>query len=475
MTTASDTVSLSQFGKHFQEVCVQALLNDHAWAEQVLEVFNVEYLDLAYLRFLADRYFTYAKKYHVFPSFNLLVSIIKDELKVGTDIALRDQVIDYLTRIKATSNSNDIAYVKDKVLDFARKQALKRALTDAVDQLQAEKYEQIVESIKKAVCVGTTPALGHDFFKDHEARFTRLQRNAITTGIEVLDRKDILNGGLGAGELGVIVGATGAGKSHFLVMLGSAAMRAGIDVLHYTMELSEASTGIRYDSNLCDIDSNNVIDQKNAVLDVYKQRKFGRLMIKEFPANSATIYTIRAHMEALDIRENFRPGLLIVDYADIVKSTRAYESLRHELKLVYEELRAFAAEKKLPLWTASQSNREGANSDIIDLTNMSEAFGKAMVSDVVLSISRKSEEKSTGCGRLYVAKNRAGKDGLVYPIQIDTARSKFVVVGNAQGLEDSIRENEQEFKKAIRVKLDELKNDPTFQPTTTDIHALAKV
>jgi hypothetical protein len=78
--------------------------------------------------------------------------------------------------------------------------------------MQADKYEQIVEGIKKAVCVGTTPALGHDFFADYESRFTKLQRNCIPTGLAELDKKDILNGGLGAGELGCVIASTGVGK-----------------------------------------------------------------------------------------------------------------------------------------------------------------------------------------------------------------------------------------------------------------------
>jgi len=453
--------SFGQYGKSFQEKIMQALLSDRPWAEQMLEVFDTSYFELKYLQFLSERYFGHAKKYKVFPTLQLLVTIIRDELKVGTDAILREQIIEYLTRMRANPDPGDLQYVKEKALDFCRKQALKQALTDAVDQMQAEKYEQIVESIKKAVVVGTTPALGHDFFTDYESRFTRLQRNAIATGLDELDRKDILNGGLGAGEIGVIVAPTGVGKSHMLTMLGSNALRNGVDVLHYTMELTEAAVGLRYDSNLCDLDSNLVIDNKEKVLEAYKGMKLGRLIIKEFPTNTASIYTLRAHIERLDIK-GFRPGMIVIDYADIMRSTRQYDSLRHELKLIYEELRAFAMEKKIPIWTASQSNKEGSNQEIVDLSNMSEAYGKAMVADVVLSISRKSHEKSSGYGRLYVAKNRAGRDGLQYPIMIDTARSKFAIVGKAAGLEDAQRDDESEMKKAIREKWREVKNEGLF-------------
>jgi len=460
--SAAQKATFGMYGKSFQEKIVQALLGDRVWAEQVVEVFDVSYLELNYLRFLAERYFSHAKKYKVFPTLQLLVTIIRDELKIGTDTILRDQIIEYLTRMRANPDPGDLGYVKDKTLDFCRKQALKAALTEAVEQMQAEKYELIVESIKKAVTVGTTPSLGLDFFQDTESRFQRLQRNPIATGIEALDRKDILNGGLGAGELGVVVANTGVGKSHFLVMLGANALRNGVDVLHYTMELSESLVGIRYDSNLCDMDSNLVIENKEEVIKRYEGMKTGRLIIKEFPTSMATIYTLRAHIERLDIK-GFRPGLILIDYADVMRSTRQFDSLRHELKLIYEELRGFASEKKIPIWTASQSNKEGSTAEIVDLSNMAEAYGKAMVADVVLSISRRSHEKATGAGRLYVAKNRAGRDGLCYSALIDTARSRFSVLGEAGMIDEVMSDDVADKKKRLREKLKEVRNE-RFSP-----------
>lgn len=458
MNTTTTTPTFGTYGKSFQEKIMQALLTDWKFAEQMMEVFDSSYFELKYLQFLADRYFAYSKKYKVFPTLQLLVTIIRDDLKVGTDVILRDQIVDYLQRMKANPDAGDLQFVREKSLDFCRKQALKAALEDAVDQMQAEKYESIVDSIRKAVLVGTAPALGHDFFADYEARFTRLQRNCVATGLDELDRKEILNGGLGAGEIGVVVAATGVGKSHFLTMLGANALKQGKNVLHYTFELSETAVGVRYDSNLCDMESNQVIDRKEEVLEKYKEMKLGRLIIKEFPTNTASIYTVRSHIERLDVK-GFRPDLIVIDYADIMRSTRQYDSLRHELKLIYEELRGFASEKGIPVWTASQSNKEGSNSDVVDLSNMSEAYGKAMVADVVLSISRKSHEKATGWGRLFVAKNRAGRDGLVFPIKIDTARSKFEIAGQAGNMEETKLDDEAAQKQALRAKWRELKND----------------
>jgi replicative DNA helicase len=462
----TNKASFAHFGKSFQEKLVQALLTDPKWSEQMMEVVDESYFDLKYLRFLADRYFSYAKKYKVFPTLQLLVTIIKEDLKSGPDAVLRDQIIEYLTRMRANPDPGDLSYVKDKSLDFCKKQALKGALENAVDMMSAEKYESIVEEIKKAVSVGTASSIGHDFMTDIESRFIKISRNAVPTGLDELDKKGLLNGGLGKGELGCIVGATGGGKSHFLVQLGANAVKAGKNVLHYTLELSENLVGIRYDSYLCDINSDEIVDRKDEVISKYGEMQgLGRLIIKEFPTNSATIYTLRSHVEKLSVK-GFRPDIVLIDYADIMRSTRQYDSLRHELKLIYQELRSYAAELGIPVWTASQSNKEGSQSDVIDLSNMSEAYGKAMEADVILSISRKSHEKANGWGRLYVAKNRAGRDGLVFPVKIDTARSKFQIVGEQTTPGEVITSDDADLKKALRSKWKELRQDKLLAKET---------
>ena len=453
-----NNVSFGQFGKTFQEKLGQALLTDQKWAEQMMEVIDISYFEVNYLKFLADRYFSYSKKYKVFPTLQLLVTIIKDDLKTGTDVILRDQIIDYLQRMKANPDPGDLQYVKEKSLEFCRKQALKKALESAVDQLQANKYESIVETIKKAVQVGTAPSVGHDFFNEMDARFTKLKRDTIPTRIPELDKKEILNGGSGKGELLCVVGASGSGKSHWLTMIGANALREGKNVLHYTFELSETAVGIRYDSNLCDMDSNEVMDRKDEVVKHYEDMRLGRLFIKEYPTNTASVYTLKSHIERLDLK-GFKPDIVIIDYADIMRSSRQFDSLRHELKLVYEELRGLAMEIGVPIWTASQSNKEGANSEVIDMTNMSEAYGKAMICDVIVSVSRRAHEKAGGWGRLYVAKNRAGRDGLVYPIKINTARSKFEITGESDSPETVSASDEEVQKQALKAKWKELKSE----------------
>ena len=444
----------SQYGKGFQEKIFQAFLTDRAWATQMIEIMTPQYFDLKYLQYLCNSYFNYYKKYKDFPTLSLLITIIRDDLREGKDTILRDQIIDFLQRLRVNPDMGDIAYVKEKSLDFCRKQAMKEALEKAVEMIATDNLDSVVGIMKQALSAGTPMSIGHDFFADVEARFVKTRRSTCPTGIKHLDAHDVLNGGLGKGELGVVVAPTGVGKSHYLVSIGAHALRMGKNVLHYTFELSEASVGLRYDSNLCSIPSNEVVDRKTEVLDFYKDsQNLGRLIIKEYPTGSATVQTLRNHIEKL-LLKSFTPNVILIDYADIMRSSRSFDSLRHELKLVYEELRNLAMDLNVPIWTASQANRDAANADVVGLENMSEAYGKAMVADVVVSVSRKPNEKATGAGRLFVAKNRAGRDGMLFPIRIDTSMSKFTVLEDAaeMSMNDVLSTDKTSMKNLLKEK-----------------------
>jgi len=446
-----------QYGKQFQEKIFQAFLTDRSWATQMTEIMTPSFFDLKYLEFLSDRYFTYYSKYKDFPTLPLLITIVRDELREGKDTILRDQIIDFLQRMRVNPDVGDLQYVKDKTLDFCRKQAMKEALEKAVELIATDNIDSVMSLMKNALSAGTPASIGHDFFEDVEARFVRTKRVPCPTGISAIDAPDILNGGLGRGELGVAVGNTGTGKSHFLVSVGAEALRRGKNVVHYTFELSESAVGLRYDSNFTGIPSNEVIDRKDEVMEFYKTADLGRLIIKEYPTGSASVQTLRNHIEKL-LLKSFVPSVIIIDYADIMRSSRKMDSLRHELKLIYEELRNLAMEMNVPIWTASQANRDASNSDIVGLENMSEAYGKAMVADVVLSISRKPVEKSTGVGRMFVAKNRAGRDGILFPIKINTATSRFETLNESSemSLDEVIKSSKMSAKDLLKQKWKEV-------------------
>ena len=453
MEVNEDAQGFSRFGVNFQEKIMQAMIVDHRWAAQIFEVFVVDYYEVNYLKFLAQHYFDYYKEYKTFPSLEMFISYFRQHLrKTEADIALARQITVYLNKVRKTPSLADLQYVKDKALDFCKRQALKGALEKSVELIAHEKYESVVDTIKTAIYAGSPTSIGHDFENDLEARLTPASRITVPTGIPNLDEKYILNGGHGNGELGIVVAPSGVGKTHFLIQVAANAIRHGKNVAYISLELAETAVGLRFDSNLCDVNINEIMDHKELVKQHYIDHKdqYGRLYIKQFPMNYATVGTIRSYLERLML-VNFKPDILVIDYADIMRSSQQYDAPRFELKKIYEELKAFSVELNIPIWSASQSNREGAKENIVGMENMAEAYGKAAPCDLIIGLSRKQEEKASGMARMFVAKNRNGRDGLLYDIHIDTATSKFIVV------ESESNDPEQRTKKADMSNAEESK------------------
>ena len=128
--------------------------------------------------------------------------------------------------------------------------------------------------------------------------------------------------------------------------------------------------------------------------------------------------------------------MIIVDYADLLKPTSNYREKRTELESIYEELRSLAYEFSCPVWTASQTNRSGLDAEVITMNSISEAFSKCFVADFIFSVSRTIMDKAKNGGRVFIAKNRNGTDGIVFPIFMDTSNVKIDVLPKSK-LEDN--------------------------------------
>ena len=263
-----------------------------------------------------------------------MISLLRTNLETENE-AIQKQIRDFFTRL----SSHDIdgtEYIKDTSLDFCKKQKLKEAILKSVDLLQSSSYGEIKSVIDDALKLGIDSDHGHDYKKDFEARYEIKSRNPVSTDWRNIDR--ICKNGLGKGELGVCIAATGSGKSMALVHLGAAALKAGKNVVHYTLELSEEVIGLRYDSCLSKIPLNDLYDLKDRAYETCMEVE-GELFIKEYPTKTATPRTISKAMEKLKKRGH-AIDLIIVDYAALLRPSSTFREKRNELESIYEELRS---------------------------------------------------------------------------------------------------------------------------------------
>ena len=447
--------SFSKFGKAFQEDMCHLVLCDRPYADQIAEVLNPDFLELKYLRVFIEKVFDYREKYGVHPTCKILQTVFRADIENENEV-VKKQVRDYFARICNTEVEVEGAeYIKETSLDFCKKQKLKEAMLRSVDLLKNSSFDEISEIINEALRLGATSDFGYDYKTDFEARFVKKARNPISTGWENID--NICKDGLGKGELGVVIAPTGAGKSMVLVHLGAQALKAGKNVVHYTLELGDTVVASRYDSCITGVGLGGRLAFKEQIYEKVQNIE-GSLIVKEYPTKSASTNTIKAHLEKLKTR-GMEVDMIIVDYGDLLRPKTVRREKRHELETIYEDLRAIAQENKCPVWTASQTNRSGLNAEVITMESISEAFNKCFVADLIFSVSRTIEDKATKGGRLFIAKNRNGPDGLIYPVYMDTSSVKIRVmeqsgetIGEIKALSakeqsEKLREKYKEFRK----------------------------
>jgi replicative DNA helicase len=420
--TLNEKVSFSRYGKSFQEGLVQIIYEDRPFADQITEVLDISFLELEYLRVFTSKIVDYRDHYGTHPSAEAVMTILRTDLD-NEDKIVQKQVREYFVKITAREIA-DALYIKEQSLDFCRKQNLKEAMLKSVNLLQTCSFDEISQTINDSLKLGSDTNFGYDYLADFEQRFVPKHRLPVTTGWQEIDA--ICGGGLGKSELGVVVAPTGAGKTFCLVHLGAQGLKEGKTVVHYTLELQDTIIANRYDSCLTGYPLSDIINFKEEVYEEIKDIE-GKLIIKEYPTKSATTNTIKSHLTRL-LKRGITPGMIIVDYADLLRPVTVRKEKRTELESIYEELRALSTEFACPIWTASQTNRSGLNAEVITMEQISEAFNKCFVADFIFSISRTVEDKQNNQGKMFIAKNRNGPDGMIYDIFMDPSSARIKVM-----------------------------------------------
>ena len=404
---------LSKFGYNFQIKTIACFITRSNFFEQICDILDEKYYESDALKWIigeCKKYFFEYKKIITFDIFKIKVSEIENDI-------LKSTVVDTLRETLKYINSPDLDFVQDKILDFFKNQTLKNAIVESVEVLEnGNDFEKIKKIIKDAMSAGTEKDIGHEYFIDVEERYKNMARDVCETPWEIIN--ELMQGGLGKGELGVIVAASGIGKSWVLATIGAQALKRDKTVVHYTLELNEEYVGLRYDSIFSGITNQNLKYYKE---DIIKKLETidGELIIKYFPTKTASIHTLLAHLQKTKTFGK-KIDLIIVDYGDVIKDIRYAKEVRHQLGNVYEDLRGLAGEMQVPIWTASQASRASLDDDVIEAQRVSESYQKVMTADFVMSLSRKIEDKVANTGRFHVIKNRFGPDGLTYPAKMNT-------------------------------------------------------
>lgn len=448
---------LSNFGYGFQIKIVSSLLTDKAFLQQVADILLPDFFESEANTWIVDTIIKYFHEYKVAPTLDVFKIKVQD---VDRDV-LKTSIVETLKDAYRYLESEDLDFVKTETLDFCKNQCIKRAILDSVELLNRGQYDAIKATIDTAMKAGADKEVGHEYnaASSVEARYAENVRSTVPTPWPVIN--DLADGGFGKGELVVFVAPAGIGKSWGLINVGAHAVKQGLNVVHYTLELNEGYVGQRYDAVLTGIANQNLKYNLDEVANTVSKLK-GDLTIKYYPTKTASCSTIRAHIEKM-IMMGKKPDLVIVDYADLLRGAVARKEMRHELESIYEDLRGVAGEYEVPMFTASQANRSALEQDVIEADKISESYSKVMIADFVLSLSRKVTDKIAGTGRWHIIKNRFGPDGLTLPAKMNMSNGQIHIYEetSVQGKDTNkqMQTGEELLRKSLLQKYKEVAGD----------------
>jgi len=446
---------LSNYGHGFQVKTISSLLSNKAFLQQVSDILLPEFFESEANQWIVETIVKYFHEYKSAPT----LDVFKIKVQEVDREVVKTSIVESLKDSYKYLESNDLEFVQEEVLGFCKNQCIKRAILDSVELLRRGEYDAIKASIDLAMKAGADKEIGHEYNESVAERYQDNIRSTIPTPWPIIN--DVSDGGFGKGELIVFVAPAGIGKSWGLINVGAHAIKQGLNVVHYTLELNAGYVGQRYDAVLTGIANQSLkynIDEVQSTVDKLK----GNLVIKYYPTKTASCSTLRAHIEKM-ILVGKKPDLVIVDYADLLRGAVSRKEMRHELESIYEDLRGIAGEYEVPLYTASQANRSALEDDIIEAGKISESYSKVMIADFVLSLSRKVTDKIAGTGRWHIIKNRFGPDGITLPSKMNMSNGQIHIYEetSVQGKDTKkdMENGESLLRKSLSQKYKEISGD----------------
>jgi len=404
---------LSTYGPVFQIKVLGALLTQRQFLINIIDSLDSEYFESSAHKWVIEYIQKYFSEYHTTPT----VETLSIEVKKIENEVLKISIAEALREAFKMSDQSDLEWVENEFSTFCRNQQVKKAILGSVQLLEMNDFESILQLISKAVNAGEDKTIGLDYNLDIEARYREDDRGCIPFPWPVFN--DMTQGGYGKGDLVLVFGNPGGGKSWAITSMGAYAAALGYNVVHYSLELGEGYVGKRYDAVFSGIEVDKLHLHRKEVDEIVGKVK-GKVIIKEYPPKRASFDTIEAHLQQLEHQNDFKPDLIIIDYLDYMR-TRSRKERKEEIDDVYVAAKAFAKEKGMPVISPSQANRGAAKSDIIEGDNAAGSYEKIMIGDIILSLARKRKDKIEGTGNWHIMKNRYGPDGMTFRSRINTS------------------------------------------------------
>jgi archaellum biogenesis ATPase FlaH len=390
-----------------ERTILRNLIQNEAFTRAVLPYIREEYFNDIDDREAFKQVRSFILKYNARPTFEAL-RIELDSVK-NLDAETSKKIGVMLDQMEAdTSLPPNYPWLLDTTEKFCQDRSLYLALVESVkianNNAAGVSKGAIPAILAEALSISFDPEVGHDYTEDFDFRYEYYHKIEARLPFDIELFNTATKGGIPTKTLNIILGGTGAGKSLFLCHFAASYLAQGKNVLYITLELAEEEIGKRIDANLLNVTFDTLQsmdkDEYDNAFGKLKSKTQGRLFIKEYPTASASVTNFNALLNELKLKKRFKPDVVIVDYLNICASARIKSGSDANsytyIKSIAEELRGFAVEHGIVVWSATQTNRSGFGNSDAGLENTADSFGLPATADFMVLIYAGEELQELG-------------------------------------------------------------------------------
>lgn len=231
--------------------------------------------------------------------------------------------------------------------------------SEVADEVMGELYEILSKQHKKHL--QDIDSVGLKVLESYRKTDDNLE-NRSQTGFQKLD--DILKG-MSAGNLIILASRPKVGKTAFALGIALNVAKTGKTVAFYSMEMEGSEIYERLLSNVLKIPMNTLIDRR------FQDKRRPQAIRDE---ELSRIEKVTQHLKKLPLKINDKPhisvneirvqcrmiknlGLIVVDYLQLMKSSKKHDNRNQKVGAISRELKILASELGVPVLCLSQLNR----------------------------------------------------------------------------------------------------------------------
>jgi len=419
-----------------EQTILKNLIQSDSFARKVLPFVKGEYFTETDEQTIFNEVSDYFDKYTKTPTVEALLINLDNSTTLQESVVKSSKAV--VKSIGKVVEETPQDWLIDETEKWCKDRAIYIAVMDSIEVLDEKSKRSrgdIPELLKDALSVSFDTHIGHDQLEDADERweFYHTEEEKIPFDLEYFNK--VTKGGLPNKTLNICLAGTGVGKSLFMCHMASSHLMMNKNVLYITLEMSEEKIAERIDANVLNIPIQDLGDiTKNMFgkkVDKLKNKTTGKLVTKEYPTASAHVGHFRHLLQELELKKDFRPDIIFVDYLNICASHRikpgAGANSYTLVKSIAEELRGLAVEFNVPIMSATQTTRAGYGSTDIELTDTSESFGLPATADFMFAMITSEELDELDQIVIKQLKNRYNDPTIFkrFVIGIDRARMKL--------------------------------------------------